>query len=332
MPGLKHFNKKGLALTMKMNKELLYQNKKIFYRNIGSGKPVLLIHGFGEDGEIWKNQIGFLKDNLPTGKAGFQLIVPDLPGSGKSEMIDDMSIEGMADVIKHILDTEAPPIPLRRDKLSPKGRLSNTKFIVDSIENEKSFLSESSEVLPLGEDLGGAVLIGHSMGGYITLAFIEKYPGYLSAFGLFHSSAYADSEEKKATRRKGIDFINQHGAFKFLKTSIPNLFSPRTKEENPGLIDEQLAHLRNFSPAALVSYYEAMIQRPDRTGLLQKATVPVLFIMGKYDNAILLEDGLKQSHLPEKSYIHILHQAGHMGMLEEAEKTNLILEKFLLEI
>ena len=60
-----------------MNKELLYQNKKIFYRIVGTGNPVLLIHGFGEHGEVWKNQIEFLQNK-------FQLIIPDLPGSGKS--------------------------------------------------------------------------------------------------------------------------------------------------------------------------------------------------------------------------------------------------------
>lgn len=263
-----------------MNKEFLFQTKKIFYRIIGSGNPVVLIHGFGEDGEVWKNQIGFLQNK-------FQLLVPDLPGSGQSEMIEDMSMKGMAEVIHAIIHDE---------------------------------------------HIDTCTVIGHSMGGYITLAFAEKYPEYLSAFGLFHSSAYADSEEKKATRRKGIDFINQHGAFEFLKTATPNLFSQQTKDERPELINEQVTSLRNFSPTALVSYYEAMMQRPDRTKMLQKAIVPVLFIMGKYDNAIPLEDGLQQCHLPEKSYIYVLQNSGHMGMLEEKDKCNEILDKFLLEI
>ena len=170
------------------------------------------------------------------------------------------------------------------------------------------------------------------MGGYILLALMEKYWNQVSAFGLFHSSAFADNEEKKATRRKGIEFINQHGAFEFLKTTTPNLFSPQTKDEKPELISEQVARLDNFSPTALVSYYEAMMQRPDRTEVLRKATVPVLFIMGKYDAAVPVEDGLKQCHLPEKSYIHILQQSGHMGMLEEPGNSSRFLEEFLLEI
>ncbi len=47
-----------------MNKQFQYQNKKIFYRIIGSGKPVILVHGFGEDGQVWRNQIEFLKDKF----------------------------------------------------------------------------------------------------------------------------------------------------------------------------------------------------------------------------------------------------------------------------
>lgn len=261
-----------------MDKEIVIAGKKIFYRVYGSGKKVMLVHGFGETGDVWKNQVEFLKNKN-------QLIVPDLPGSGKSEMIDDMSMEGMAEVLKAIIDKE---------EFSP------------------------------------FILIGHSMGGYITLAFAEKYPEYPQAFGLFHSSAYADGEEKKAIRRKGIDFIRRYGAFEFLKNTSPNLFSPLTKSENQQLIDDFIENLNNFSPEALVSYYEAMIGRPDRTEMLKKSKIPVLFIMGEYDTAVPLEDGLKLCHLPEKSYIDILKKSGHMGMIEEPNKSNSALEKFLI--
>ncbi|HEX4875561.1 MAG TPA: alpha/beta hydrolase, partial [Chitinophagaceae bacterium] len=67
-----------------MIKTISFQGKEIFYRVIGTGKPVVLVHGFGEDGEIWQNQVMFLQDK-------FKLIIPDLPGSGRSALIDDMS-------------------------------------------------------------------------------------------------------------------------------------------------------------------------------------------------------------------------------------------------
>ncbi|MEO6612171.1 MAG: alpha/beta fold hydrolase [Chitinophagaceae bacterium] len=318
-----------------MNKQLLYEGKKIAYRVIGTGKAVVLIHGFGEDAAVWKNQVDFFKDK-------FRLIIPDLPGTGQSELIDDMSMEGMAEVIKKIVDVEgslpsereAPLLPEGKAPLPPEGGFS------ESSNKDMSLLVSESKAPPsegFGEAFssggrGACILIGHSMGGYITMAFAEKYPDRLSGFGLFHSSAFADSEEKKATRLKGIAFINEQGPFEFLKTATPNLFSPQTKNERAGLIDEQVAAGHNFSARTLVSYYEAMIKRPDRTGILEKTRVPVLFIMGKYDNAVPMEDGLKQCHLPGKSYIHVLQKSGHMGMLEETEKSNLALENFLVEI
>ena len=263
-----------------MNRELLYQNKKICYRIIGEGNPVILIHGFGEEAEVWNNQVEFLQNK-------FQLIVPDLPGSGQSEMIDDMSMEGMAEVIHSIIH------------------------------------EENIEACPV---------IGHSMGGYITLAFAEKYWNHLTAFGLFHSSAFADSDEKKETRKKGIDFITKNGEFEFLKTATPNLYSPETKEKNPQLVEKQIESLHNFSEAALVSYYASMMQRPDRTEILNTTTVPVLFIAGKYDNAVPLADVLKQCFLPSLAYIHILEHSGHMGMQEEPNESNEILLNFVKSI
>jgi pimeloyl-ACP methyl ester carboxylesterase len=260
-------------------KDFTYQGKKIIYHTYGAGKPVMLIHGFGETHEVWKNQIEFLLRDK------FYLIIPELPGSG-SDIIDDMSMEGIAEVMKEILAQEK---------------------------------------------IESSIIIGHSMGGYILLALAEKYPGLIKALGLFHSSAYADSEEKKATRQKGIEFINTHGAFEFIKTSTPNLFSQPSKDKNPEFIDEYIRSLNNFSPEALVKYYRAMMQRPDRTEVIKQTKAAVLMVMGKYDVAVPLKDGLEQCHLPENVYIHILRQSGHLGMLEEPTATNCILEKFLIE-
>jgi len=262
-----------------MTKELSYQNKKIIYYTYGKGKPVVLIHGFGEYSRVWHNQVEYLKDK-------FYLIVPDLPGSGQSEQIDDMSMKGMAEIFPPILQKEG---------------------------------IESCSIL------------GHSMGGYVTLALAEKHPELFTGLGLVHSSAYADTDEKRVVRQKGIEFINKHSAFEFIKTSTPNLFSQEFKDKNTSFIDEYIETLNNFSPTALVKYYESMMQRPERTNVLKNSRVAVLMVMGKYDNAVPINDGLKQCHLPEKAYIHILRRSGHMGMLEEPATTNRIIEQFVTE-
>lgn len=266
-----------------MNKHISIATTQISYRVVGTGSPVMLVHGFGEDGSVWR----FLENKLA---ASHRLIIPDLPGSGSSGELAAMDMKEMAETLAAILQAE--------------GLINHTPV----------------------------TMIGHSMGGYVTLAFAANYPGSLNGFGLFHSSAFADTEEKKATRRKGIEFIRKNGAFAFLKNSTPQLFSPGTQEKNPELINDQLDSLRNFSATALVKYYEGMIARPDHTALLRETPLPVLFVAGKYDSAVPLQDVLKQCHLPGKSYFHTLSESGHMGMLEEPELSIKIVEQFLADI
>ena len=284
---------------MQNSQFIQYKNKNIHYRVFGKGSAVVLIHGFGEDGNIWNALIKNLQNN-------FLLIVPDIPGSGKSEMLEgNISIEDHADVIKEILNAELPGERL--------------------ISSQQS----SSFPPPLGEIEGaGAVIIGHSMGGYITIAFAEKYPELLNGFGLFHSSAFADDEEKKQTRRKAIDFIKTNGAYAFLRTSIPNLFAGKQHlKEMEALIEEG----RKFSSEALIQYYHAMINRPERTEVLKIFSKRVLFIIGEKDNAVPLQASLQQCHLPAISHVHIL-DTGHMGMIEDTSKALMAMKSFLQNI
>jgi pimeloyl-ACP methyl ester carboxylesterase len=258
-------------------KETRFDGKKLIYRVIGSGKPVILIHGFGETGEVWNNQAVFLS-------ASFRVIIPDLPGSGRSEAVGDMSMENLAESIHTIIHEE---------------------------------------------DIHACPVIGHSMGGYVALALAESYYNHVSALGLFHSTTYADSEEKKETRRKGIGFVRQHGAFEFLQSTSPNLFSKHTKEGSPALVKTFIEGLRSFEAGSLIAYYEGMMARPDRTDVLRDLSVPVLFVIGEYDAAVSPDDSLQQSYIPAISYVHLLKNSAHMGMLEETDISNAILKEFL---
>lgn len=177
--------------------------------------------------------------------------------------------------------------------------------------------------------VGQCILIGHSMGGYITLAFAQKYPDRLRALGLFHSTAYADSEEKQAARRKSIDFIRKNGSPPFIRQSVPNLLAESTREKHPGIMKELIDRYSGFQPEALIYYLEAMIARPDRTSVLQRFAGPVLFIIGGHDNAVPLEHSLQQCHIPALSQVYILENAGHMGMLEDPSRSNRFLQSFI---
>jgi len=198
--------------------------------------------------------------------------------------------------------------------------------------NELSRITDFAEMIPVimeQEKIKELVLIGHSMGGYISLAFTQKYPDKIRALGLFHSTSYADGEEKKEARDKNIRFIKKNGTPPFLDQAIPALFSENFKSSHREEIDGMVSRYANFIPDSLVQYLEAMKQRPSTKEVLESITKPVLFIMGEEDRAVPLKDGLEQCHLPGISYIHILTRSAHMGMLEETSLSNQILDRFL---
>ncbi len=262
-------------------KSIVYDGSRINYYISNNNEPaVMLIHGFGEDGTIWENQIAALQNK-------FRLIIPDIPGSGHS---DYMKISGI------------------------------------------SFLDRYAETLYqilLTEKLAPVTLIGHSMGGYIALAFLRLYKEYTHGVGFVHSSIFADSEERKGMRKKGISFIQRLGAHQFLKQSIPNLFASDFAVSHPEVIEKLVQKSWQFTADTLIQYYKAMIERPDSCEMIRNYRKPVLFIIGEEDKSVYLQDSLKQCHIPSISLIKILPGVAHMGMWEAKSQVTRSLEDYL---
>jgi len=179
------------------------------------------------------------------------------------------------------------------------------------------YLADSIARLLQHEKIENCVLLGHSMGGYVTVAFAKKYPQYLKGFGLLHSTALPDTPIKIENRLRGITFIQKFGTTSFLETTAPNLFGTYTQKNHPQLITEFIQSIPSFSNGALTSYYQAMMQRPDLTSVLETTPLPVLFILGDQDIAVALEDTLPQTKMPQRAYLYVLENCGHMGMLEQ---------------
>jgi pimeloyl-ACP methyl ester carboxylesterase len=266
---------------MIQQKDFLFNRNKVCYYTGGQGAAVVLLHGFGEDSSIWKNQVELLSTR-------YRLIIPDIPGSGYSAPLqNNPAIEDFAEVIKHILDKE---------------------------------------------NINSCTMLGHSMGGYIALAFAEKYPAWLTGLGLLHSTAFADSAEKKIARAKSIDFIQANGAYAFLKTAIPGLFCNTFISTNTPVVEELVQKAVLFTDNALIDYYDAMILRQDRSILLKSLKKPVLLIAGVHDNAVPFAQSMQHFPLPAQAHIHILRHSAHMGMLEEPAVFTRAIESFLASI
>jgi pimeloyl-ACP methyl ester carboxylesterase len=247
---------------------------ELIYRKTGKGAPVMLVHGYGENQHVWDAVLKHLPKH-------FKYIIPDLPGYGKQEVKDPVSMELFA------------------------------KYLDDILVKEK---------------IKKAVLLGHSMGGYVTMAFAKKYPEKLKAIGLLHSHVYADSDEQIASRKKSITFIKKNGSIIYLKDFVKNLFAPPS---NKKIIADHLATIIQTVPEGLTASLNAMIKRKDSSAILKSIQVPVLFLFGREDKLMPLEKMLKQCELPDQCTVEILEKSGHMGMLEETKKFGKIVGEFL---
>jgi len=173
------------------------------------------------------------------------------------------------------------------------------------------------------------VLVGHSLGGYVSLAFGEKYPDKLLGLGLFHSTAFADPEEKKQNRNKTIEFLKVNGVPAFIEPFVPGLFYPKYRKNHATAIHKLIEIGLGTSALSIIATTEAMRDRIDRTSVLKSLDVPVLFIVGKNDNAVPLESSLLQISLAKTTHVLILDETAHMGMFERKKETLDFLKGFV---
>ncbi|MFN6945060.1 MAG: alpha/beta fold hydrolase [Cytophagaceae bacterium] len=178
-------------------------------------------------------------------------------------------------------------------------------------------------------NISECVMIGHSMGGYVALAFAEKYPEMLHGICLFHSSSYEDSLEKKESRNKTALFIQKHGVENFANSFVSPLFAPGNRKKIAEKIKEVERVVKSTSAQSIIAAAYGMRDRKDRSTLLAEVNFPVLFISGKEDMAVPVEKTQEQSLLPKESIVHILSDTGHMGMLEKEAETIAIIHSFL---
>lgn len=161
-----------------------------------------------------------------------------------------------------------------------------------------------------------AVVIGHSLGGYVAMAMAAKEPQAFAGVGLFHSTAKADAEEKKQNRNKTIEFVKEHGVSAFVDVFVPGLFhqknNPNVKRVHQLALETRLE--------TLISYTVAMRDRPSREAWLQSFRNNFLIVAGDQDPVIPIHLLKLQSNLAPKSTFCELPEVGHMGMFEASEK------------
>ncbi|WP_409288889.1 alpha/beta fold hydrolase [Peribacillus sp. SCS-37] len=168
------------------------------------------------------------------------------------------------------------------------------------------------------QGLESVYMLGHSLGGYVTLAFAELFPSRLKGFSLIHSTAFPDSEEAKEVRLEGINIIEEKGIEPFIDRLVPNLFSRDSLTKLKEKVEDVKEIGYKTSPEGAKGALRAMYGRPDRNRVLRETQKPVLLVAGERDKVIPQEKVFSAEGRHIKTAV--LPGAGHMGMIEAPEE------------
>jgi pimeloyl-ACP methyl ester carboxylesterase len=164
------------------------------------------------------------------------------------------------------------------------------------------------------------LMVGHSMGGFVTLAYAKKYPEMLLGLSLFHSHPYSDTQEGRINRERAIRLMResrQNYIFQF----IPSLFAPELRKKHAAAIEKLVKQASKITIESLIASSQGMKLRPDSAEFLKTLDIPVLFIVGMKDSRAPLDRIGEMILLPKHSESLILKDIGHMGYLEAYEQT-----------
>ncbi len=174
-----------------------------------------------------------------------------------------------------------------------------------------------------------AVLCGLSMGGYVAMAFTERWPERVQGLILCNTRSTADNDAGKAAREQtALDALSK-GAGVIARAMVPKVLSQRTRSQHPAeaqRIEEIMARQR---PESIAAASRGMALRPDRTGLLRRIKVPALIVTGSEDNLMPLETSEAMNGAMAGSELVVIPGAAHLSCSESPVEFNRHASRFL---
>lgn len=172
-------------------------------------------------------------------------------------------------------------------------------------------------------------VVGHSMGGYTALAMLEAQAKRLKGISMFHSTAHADSDEKKKGRDKSIKVLNQNRDL-FFREVFKNLFNSERLTEFMPLVQELYEASKNIETETVTGTLKALRNRKDRLALLNKFYGHISYFIGRHDNVLPADDLIEEAESLVVDY-YLAETSGHMGFYEAPEEVDDYLFAFLEE-
>jgi pimeloyl-ACP methyl ester carboxylesterase len=176
------------------------------------------------------------------------------------------------------------------------------------------------------------VLCGLSMGGYVSLAFLRRYPQRVAALILAASRASADAQEARANRLKAVELLKEEGVSAIVASMLPKMLAPRTFTHQPDLVRRLEQIMLSSTPKGIIGDLLGMLERPDSTAFLSEIKVPVLILVGENDQLIPLSEAQAMQAAIPFARLEVIPQAGHVLNMEQPQLFNRAVRQFLASL
>jgi pimeloyl-ACP methyl ester carboxylesterase len=170
-----------------------------------------------------------------------------------------------------------------------------------------------------------AILVGHSMGGYVALAFAECYPEIIKGLVLLNSTSRADSDERKLNRDRAIKMVKKDYT-SFVRLSIANLFSEENRDILLDEIEEVKVEALKTPLQGIIASLEGMKIRKDREVLLHFSNYSKLLLLGKKDGVLNYNENCSQTINTDVELLTF--SDGHMSHIENKTELMIVLLAF----
>ncbi|MFO7574561.1 MAG: alpha/beta hydrolase [Bacteroidales bacterium] len=204
----------------------------------------------------------------------------------------------------------------------------------DVISEEHSMEMMAERIKGLLDYLGKekVILTGHSLGGYVALAFLEMFPERLAGYCLFHSHPFADTDAAIERRKREISIVEAGKKNIMYPGNIIKMFAPDNIEIMKDEVERfnEIASLTNDK--GIIAVLRGMMSRPSRLHLIESGKVPLLIILGIHDQYIDYGTIAGALRLPSNASMITLYESGHLGFVEEPERTSSVVLEFAFTV
>lgn len=178
-------------------------------------------------------------------------------------------------------------------------------------------------------DVDQAVLVGLSMGGYVSLAFYRNYPDAVRAMVLADTRASADTHAARERRLKSAERAEREGARAIAEDMVPLLLGRTALEKQPSVVERVRKMIEANSPQGIAGAQRGMAERRDSTYILPGIDFPVLIIVGSEDTLTPVAEAESLRNTIRGARLRVIEAAGHLSNMERPEEFGAVLTEFI---